>query len=239
MLDGLSTAPAARSSSRASAPARRHPLRCSAARRRAADRPRARPTRCARRTPETGSTSRSLRAGTSPARTGRWTTSSASRTASDATVNDVVLAVASGGVRRFLRTAQSQTPVKLKAMVPVSVRDRDGAGELGNQISFIFVDLPCDEPDPLARLADVEEAMSERKHGGEPEGADQRAHSVRLRAAPASSGRLTPGGEPARLQPRGLEHPRPARAALHARLRARGGPTRSCRSPTTTRCRSA
>jgi WS/DGAT/MGAT family acyltransferase len=87
------------------------------------------------------------------------------------TVNDVVLAVASGGVRRFLER-RGQIPMKLKAMVPVSVRSEDGAGALGNQISFVFVDLPCDEPDPLRRLMDIKQDIGERKRGGEPQGAD-------------------------------------------------------------------
>ena len=58
-------------------------------------------------------------------------------------------------------------------MVPVSVRGENGGGELGNQISFVFVDLPCDEPDPLLRLAWVMEEMGKRKRGGQPEGADR------------------------------------------------------------------
>ena len=89
-----------------------------------------------------------------------------------ATVNDVVLAVASGGVRRFFER-RGETPVKLKAMVPVSLRSEDGAGRLGNQISFVFVDLPCDEPDPRQRLLDVKEQVGARKRSGEPEGADR------------------------------------------------------------------
>jgi diacylglycerol O-acyltransferase / wax synthase len=90
----------------------------------------------------------------------------------DATVNDVVLAVASGGMRRFLER-RGETPVKLKVMVPVSVRTDNGAGEFGNQISFVFVDLPCDEPDPLHRLVEVKEEVGKRKRSGEPEGADR------------------------------------------------------------------
>jgi WS/DGAT/MGAT family acyltransferase len=88
----------------------------------------------------------------------------------DATINDVVLAVASGGVRSFL-VGQGETPVRLKAMVPVSMRKRNKAGELGNQISFIFAGLPCDEPDPARRLQNVKGTMSDRKQRGEPEGA--------------------------------------------------------------------
>jgi diacylglycerol O-acyltransferase / wax synthase len=88
----------------------------------------------------------------------------------NASINDVVLAVAAGGVRRLLQR-RGETPVPLKAMVPVSLRDGDGAGALGNQISFVFVDLPCDEPDPVRRLREVKMAMSNRKQAREPEGA--------------------------------------------------------------------
>ena len=87
-----------------------------------------------------------------------------------ATVNDVLLAAAAGGLRRLL-TERGEEPVPLKAMVPVSVRDDEG-GELGNRISFVFIDLPCDEPDPELRLRRVIEAMSRCKAGGEPEGGD-------------------------------------------------------------------
>jgi diacylglycerol O-acyltransferase len=87
------------------------------------------------------------------------------------TVNDVVLAVAAGGLRRFLARG-SKTPVKLKAMVPVSVRENGRAGQLGNRISFVYVDLPCDEPDPVRRLRMLAMAMRQRKQGGEPQGGD-------------------------------------------------------------------
>jgi diacylglycerol O-acyltransferase / wax synthase len=85
------------------------------------------------------------------------------------TVNDVLLAAVAGGVRKFL-TGQGEEPVPLKAMVPVSVRDdRD---LLGNHVSFVFADLPCEEPDPVRRLGRVHATMTQRKRDGEPEGAD-------------------------------------------------------------------
>jgi WS/DGAT/MGAT family acyltransferase len=85
------------------------------------------------------------------------------------TVNDVLLAAVAGGVRRFL-TRQGDDPAPLKAMVPVSVRDQDDV--LGNHLSFVFADLPCEEPDPLRRLGRVHATMTQRKRDGEPEGAD-------------------------------------------------------------------
>jgi WS/DGAT/MGAT family acyltransferase len=87
------------------------------------------------------------------------------------TVNDVVLAVVSGGIRSFLKR-RGEPPVALKAMVPVSLRGKDEDGDLGNRISFVFVDLPCDEPDPVRRLRTVSATMDDRKGAGEPEAAD-------------------------------------------------------------------
>lgn len=86
-------------------------------------------------------------------------------------VNDVLLAAAAGGVREF-EIERGGTPTALKTMVPVSVRPSDAGGDLGNRIAFVFVDLPCDEPDPLRRLENVAADMGSRKESGEPEGAD-------------------------------------------------------------------
>jgi WS/DGAT/MGAT family acyltransferase len=85
-------------------------------------------------------------------------------------LNDVVLAICAGAVRELLR-GRGERPIRLKSMVPVNVRGAAEAGELGNQISFMFVDLPCDEPDPVRRLRDIHAATRERKLAGEAEGA--------------------------------------------------------------------
>jgi diacylglycerol O-acyltransferase len=87
------------------------------------------------------------------------------------TINDVVLAVSAGGVRGFLQQ-HGEPAIRLKAMVPVSVRGTGAESELGNRISFIFIELPCDEPDPVARLLAINGVTSERKLTGEPQGAD-------------------------------------------------------------------
>jgi WS/DGAT/MGAT family acyltransferase len=93
------------------------------------------------------------------------------------TVNDVVLAASSGGVRRFMQE-RGERPCRLKTMVPVSLRDTGEAGDLGNRISFVFMDLPCDEPDPVRRLLDIHVAMSDRKAAGEPQGGDKVLRAV-------------------------------------------------------------
>jgi diacylglycerol O-acyltransferase / wax synthase len=94
-------------------------------------------------------------------------------------LNDVVLAVSAGAVRRLL-DRRGETPIALKTMVPVNVRGDDDTGELGNRISFMFVDLPCDEPDPVRRLRRVHAETSRRKRGGEPEGASDVVKSIGL-----------------------------------------------------------
>ena len=86
------------------------------------------------------------------------------------TLNDVVLAASCGGVRRHLER-HGETPDRLKAMVPVNVRANDAAGEFGNRISFIFLELPCDEPCPKLRLGDISDATKRAKASGEPAGA--------------------------------------------------------------------
>lgn len=85
------------------------------------------------------------------------------------TVNDVVLAVVAGAMRTYLMR-RGEEPVALKVMVPVSVRSAEDS--LGNHISFVFAELPCDESNPVGRLHRVHAGMTQRKRDGEHEGAD-------------------------------------------------------------------
>jgi diacylglycerol O-acyltransferase len=82
------------------------------------------------------------------------------------TVNDVVLAASTGGMRRLLEQ-HAEPAVRLKAMVPVNVRTPEENGSSGNRVSFMFVDLPCDEPDPVRRLRAIHGDTAERKGAGE------------------------------------------------------------------------
>jgi diacylglycerol O-acyltransferase / wax synthase len=86
------------------------------------------------------------------------------------TINDVVLAAATGGVRRHLERT-GERPARFKAMVPVNVRGEAGAGEFGNRISFMFVELPCAEPGAEERLRHVARKIGTAKESGEPAGA--------------------------------------------------------------------
>jgi diacylglycerol O-acyltransferase / wax synthase len=88
------------------------------------------------------------------------------------TVNDVVLAMATGALRRLLLARGERPPAKgLRAMVPVNVRATDDHGDLGNRISSLFPALPVAEADPAARYARVLEEAERLKAGTAGEGA--------------------------------------------------------------------
>lgn len=69
-----------------------------------------------------------------------------------ATVNDVILAVATGGLRRLFKRRGEALPDQLVALVPMSIRRSDEHLELGNRIATLMVALPLSEPDPAERL---------------------------------------------------------------------------------------
>lgn len=74
--------------------------------------------------------------------------------AADATLNDSVLAICGGALRRFLGEANALPAASLTAGIPVSVRPKDDV-ETGNAISFIIATLGTDIADPLTRLAAI------------------------------------------------------------------------------------
>lgn len=74
------------------------------------------------------------------------------RRAFGATVNDVLLAVTSGALRRWFE-AYSEIPASpLVVGIPTSVRSIDERGAMGNRFSAWFVHMALAEPDPVARL---------------------------------------------------------------------------------------
>jgi diacylglycerol O-acyltransferase / wax synthase len=93
------------------------------------------------------------------------------------TINDVVLA-STASAMRFFFLRRGVLPPRLKTMVPVNVRAPGEDGHLGNRISFMFVDLPCDEPDPERRLKEIHGDTASRKRGGEPLGVDRMLRAV-------------------------------------------------------------
>jgi WS/DGAT/MGAT family acyltransferase len=75
------------------------------------------------------------------------------------TVNDVVLALCAGAVRRWLLEHGELPEGPLVTQVPVSVRTEEQRGTYGNRIGVLSVPLFTNEPDPLERLRLTHEAM--------------------------------------------------------------------------------
>lgn len=84
------------------------------------------------------------------------------KTARGVTLNDVVLAVVGGALRRYLDDRGELPDRPLVAAVPVS-SDPDLARLEGNRVSNLFASLATDEPDPLRRLDAIHAVMSEAK----------------------------------------------------------------------------
>jgi diacylglycerol O-acyltransferase / wax synthase len=89
------------------------------------------------------------------------------------TVNDVVLAVASGALRDWLRSRGVRTEgLELRALVPVSIRGAQEHGALGNRIAAMRGPLPVYIADPLERLRAVRRAMDGLKESKQAVGAE-------------------------------------------------------------------
>jgi WS/DGAT/MGAT family acyltransferase len=86
------------------------------------------------------------------------------RSALGGTVNDVVLAILSGALGRYLRARGLPTEgVELRAMCPVSMRRPDERGALGNLVSIMIAPLYVGITDPIARLTAERQAMERLK----------------------------------------------------------------------------
>lgn len=81
------------------------------------------------------------------------------------TVNDVLMAAASGALRSYmLDRGDAVDGLTLRATVPVNLRPLEHAKKLGNHFGLVFLDLPVGEPNPLGRLERVSECMYNLKN---------------------------------------------------------------------------
>jgi diacylglycerol O-acyltransferase len=92
------------------------------------------------------------------------------KNATGGTVNDVVMALSAGALRRWLLAHDALPEGPLVAAVPVSVRTEAEQGTAGNKVSTMIAALPTHLADPLARLYACSAAMSSAKeqHGALP-----------------------------------------------------------------------
>ena len=68
-----------------------------------------------------------------------------------ATVNDVVLAIVGGSLRRYLERHSELPAESTVAMAPISVREPGRDGTMGNRVAAMSAPLHSEIPDPLAR----------------------------------------------------------------------------------------
>ncbi|WP_201554655.1 WS/DGAT/MGAT family O-acyltransferase [Psychrobacter sp. 72-O-c] len=79
----------------------------------------------------------------------------------DVSINDVILAVCSGAIRRYLMEMDALPSKPLIAFVPISLRSDDSA--TGNQISFLLANLGTHSNDPMRRLQLINRSMNSGK----------------------------------------------------------------------------
>jgi WS/DGAT/MGAT family acyltransferase len=92
------------------------------------------------------------------------------KSAAGATVNDVVMALCTGALRRWLTDHDALPDAPLVAAVPLSVRTEEQKGAGGNRVSSLIAALPTTTDDPTERLRACHEAMRAAKdqHGALP-----------------------------------------------------------------------
>src|SRR5438105_10265366 len=77
-----------------------------------------------------------------------------------ATVNDVLVATATGALRRYLEARGEPTGgVSIRASVPVNLRPLDDAHKLANSFGLVFLTLPVGTVDPVKRLRSTKKEM--------------------------------------------------------------------------------
>jgi diacylglycerol O-acyltransferase len=77
-----------------------------------------------------------------------------------ATVNDIILALCSGALRKYMLEKNAMPKKSLIASVPVSVRQ---VNRTGNQITYVIANLATDEPDTMTRLAKISASTVDAK----------------------------------------------------------------------------
>jgi WS/DGAT/MGAT family acyltransferase len=96
-------------------------------------------------------------------------------------LNDVVLAAVTSGLRTFLEHRREPLEeLELRAMVPVTMRGKEerdaasaeGTAALGNRVSMMNAALPIGQADPVVRLRGIVDGMRQLKDSGAAVGAD-------------------------------------------------------------------
>jgi WS/DGAT/MGAT family acyltransferase len=85
------------------------------------------------------------------------------RWAFDVKVNDVILALCSGALRRYLLAGEELPRSPLIAQVPVSLRGDDDKSDVGTKVGAMFASLATDVKDPTLRLLSINDSTKSAK----------------------------------------------------------------------------
>jgi WS/DGAT/MGAT family acyltransferase len=88
------------------------------------------------------------------------------------TLNDVVLAIVAGAVRRYLTQHRASCEGEFRALIPVSTRTVDERGQGGNRVSAWIAPLPLAESRPLERFDAICRLTATYRDGHQERGAE-------------------------------------------------------------------
>jgi WS/DGAT/MGAT family acyltransferase len=80
----------------------------------------------------------------------------------DATLNDIVMALCAGGLRKFLQVRNALPEEPLQASIPASLREA-GDKSMNNQVTMVRVSLATNIDDPQKRLEAIRSSSQESK----------------------------------------------------------------------------
>jgi WS/DGAT/MGAT family acyltransferase len=134
-------------------------------------------------------------------------------------LNDGVLALVTGAVRRFLTDrGERVSDLTFRVAVPVDVRTEADRGQLGNRVSSLVVALPTAESDPWQRLLRVVETTSDLKGSGESQAVDLLGRVADLLPAGAMAGISRAGNRAVNMIVTNVPGPRQPIYMLTARM---------------------
>ncbi len=86
----------------------------------------------------------------------------------DGTVNDALMAIVAGGLRRYLLSRGDDIEgIDIRAMVPVNLRSPEEAKKLGNHFGLVVPALPVGIEDPMERFLVMKQRMDDLKNSPE------------------------------------------------------------------------
>ncbi|CAA0123984.1 Putative diacyglycerol O-acyltransferase [BD1-7 clade bacterium] len=80
------------------------------------------------------------------------------------TVNDVMLSIIGGGMRKYLDKHDELPEESMCAMLPQDIRTEETRDQQGNMVGGIFADIHTNVEDPIERLVSIHQSTDEAKH---------------------------------------------------------------------------